>query len=169
MDDNIQVRPPRSFLRRRWKTVMTAALVLIGLGGLAGCAAQGAASPITPARQQTARQALVSPSGATLHLGHYGDEDSWFSHLDGAYAVQDGMVLFPEEDTSGVHARLGLPILAYPVLVYAPDGGDLSARPGPPAGRYIDSNEWFLIKCQAVALNSGWWECGLLFGRLLNP
>lgn len=159
--------PPTSFWhRRRWGVIAALALIVLSAAGLAAWIL--APSPVTPPDEQIARQALRNPSGAPLHLGDYGDDTKWLRPDAAGYAVQDGLLIFPEPDTREQQAALGLAQIELPVLVFAPSGGDLSARPGPPAGRYIAANEWFLVKCRAVTLRPSWWECGLLFGDLMH-
>jgi hypothetical protein len=160
-----QDRPP--FWRRRRRALIAGlALMMLVAAGLAAWLA--APSPVTPADQQIARQALRDPSGAPLHLGDYGDDTPWLRPDVAGYAVQDGLVIFPEPDTQENQAALGLAQIELPVLVYAPAGGDLSTRPGPPTDRYIAANEWFLTRCRPVFLRPSWWECGLLFGSLTH-
>jgi len=156
---------PSSFRRRALIAIL--ALIVLVAAGLA--ARRFAPSPVTLSDEQLAAQALQNPSGAPLHLGAYGDDSKWLDPDVTGYAVQDGLVIFPQPDTRENQAALGLAQIELPVLVDAPGGENLSQRPGPPADRSIAANEWFLVKCRAVTLRPSWWECGLLFGDLIHP
>lgn len=155
--------------RRRWPARLAAAAGTLALLGLAAYAYLLATStPVSAEQMADARLALQNPAGASLHVGHYGDDSGWLAPDASGYAVQDGMVLFPEPDTRQNQAALGLAQIELPVLVDAPTGGDLRARPGPPSGRFISADEWFLYKCRPILPHPGWWECGLLFGSLIH-
>ena len=140
--------------------VCAVALIVIVLGTVA--------SPVTAERQSVAQQALRNPPGAPLQLGHYTDSMRWYDPLPTYYAVQDGMVLFPENLDPASRARITVEHPEIPILVYAPGGENLSQRPGPPTDRYVASTEWFLMSCHPALLHPDWWECGLLFGSLVH-
>lgn len=161
-------QPEESFWRRRRKAL------LFGLAGLVClCAAAGyvavtvtSAPVVTAAQQQIAQGAIYNSAGATLHLGHLGDIQGWFSAGPTDYAVQDGMVIFPAPagGISLFHPKYPIGDLTKSVLVYAPDGSDLSSRPHPTNDRgWFYFNEWFLYDCRATATPM-WWGCTLLVG-----
>lgn len=170
MEPSAEPPLPRSLLRRHPKAALIVGLVLLGVCVLALTLALmlTAGSQVTARREQLARQAVIDPSSAPLKLGHYGDTPRWNEPLPDDYAVQGGMVLFPEDNTATTRARLGLSRYELPVLIEAPDGSDLRARPAPPTGRYVASTEWFLVKCRPVITHPYWWECGLLFGDVIQ-
>jgi hypothetical protein len=148
--------------------------VLIGCGAillicavLVGALLIWTSDPVMRARQaQIAPGALQNPGGAPLKLGHYGDVNGWHSAGLTDYAVQDGMVIFPAEQ-SGYQAlisNIGLDVKR-PVIVYAPNAGDLSTREGPTTDRtYFMGNEWYVYDCIAIDGQPSWWRCSLIVG-----
>jgi hypothetical protein len=168
MNERIAGQPPRSFWRRYRIAVLIGVLALAGLCAAAIFLLLFSSGPtVTPGLEHTAQQAVLNPASAKLHVGHYGDVNDWHSPRWGDYAVQDGVVIFPEPATAGspfnISDMVGDKKLS--VLAYAPDGRDLAARPGPPADRsWFYGMEWYLYNCRPVADHPLWWECTLLVG-----
>lgn len=120
---------------------------------------------VTPATQRLAQQALLNPNSATLHLGQYGDSNLWRQASPTDYAVQDGMVIFPRLTDLALSSWTVTGDVRLSVLVYAPDGSNLTLRPGPPAGRgWFYGNEWVLYNCRPRLIDPLWWDCMLLVG-----
>lgn len=169
MADPTDAKPVASFWRRRRKPI------LIGCGGLiALCAAAVGliwvinGPGVSLARQQLASQALQNPAGARLHVGHYGDSQGWYSAGPTDYAVQDGMLIFPEVGSGpslGELLKQYNPDVKMRAVVYAPSGADLSARPGPRAGTtWYYGDEWYLYDCHPFPSHLLWWSCALIVG-----
>ena len=110
-----------------------------------------------------AKRALANPASATLKVNDYTD---WDIYRVGDYAVQDRMVIFPKESAglSPFDAHyIGLD-KEIAVVVYAPDGRDLTIRPDPPERGWYYIGEWYLYDCTAVPYHNLWWDCTLLIG-----
>ena len=160
---------PGTFWQRRRTAVLIGCGSLIALcAALVGLYLLVNGPGVSLARQQLASQALQNPAGARLHVGHYGDSQGWYSAGPTDYAVQDGMVIFPEIGT-GPSLREMLseynPDVKMRSVVYAPSGGDLSARPGPPAGTtWYYGDQWYLYGCRPIPNHLMWWDCALIVG-----
>lgn len=154
----------KSWWRRYW-----IAVVVIGVAALCGlCAAIFFIVPpsiaVTPGLEVVAQQALLKPASAKLHVQ---TNEDWNAPAQGDYAVEDGMVLFPQGRS--VNSLFNLQLvnrdIRVPVLVYAADGRDMTIRSGPPTDRsWAYYSEWYLYNCRAVALHRLWWACTLLVG-----
>jgi len=160
-----QPNPPPTWLRR---PALIAALSVI-----AGCAAAIAliclvTDPVvTPQQEQIAAHALVDPSTATLHLGLYGDISEWQSPSSTDFAmVENVLVVFPQIFRNGLQAGIYTPLQdrLMLVLVYAPDGRDMTLRPPPPRKSWYYGSEWTIYDCQRIDGHPLWWRCVMLIG-----
>jgi hypothetical protein len=164
MDANPQLSG--SFWQRRRKI-----LLIAGIGAAALCIAACLyailfSSGVTPIRAQLAQQAISNPASATLHLGQYGDISRWVSAGGNDFAVNNGMVIFPEaNNVTALVDYVGMRDLKRPALVYAPNGGDLTTLPGMPDNQpWLYGTEWRLLNCQPEGSHPLWWRCLLVVG-----
>lgn len=154
--------PPPARPWQRW-------LLVVLVGGLAliclcAFAVGWSSVKVSPAKQQIAQQALLNPASAPLHLGQYGDIDGWRRASSSDYAVQDGMVIFPSATLSNLNPVPHVLGVRLSVLVYAPNGSDLSLRALPPDRGWFYGIGWFLYNCRPRLIDPLWWDCTLFVG-----
>ncbi len=157
---------------RRWLWIIAAGFVLL----MSVCAAvamllwlQSTADPISAGLEQAANTALQNPGSAAIDLGLY-SYPRWYPANGSDYAVENGMVIFPQPPGGNPFQQPFkdiLPDKTMPALVYAPGGQTLpqDANPPIPDNRsWAYMSEWFLYHCAPISKHPGWWDCMLLVG-----